>query len=70
MNNLLLIAQVTIAALLSIVVLLQKSKSGFSASTAVVKHTRRGLEQFLFMATIILAVLFVGISLYNSLFIQ
>lgn len=70
MNNLLLIAQVTIAALLSIVVLLQKTKSGFSVSTAVVKHTRRGLEQFLFMATIILAVLFVGISLYNSLFIQ
>lgn len=70
MNNLLLIVQVTIAALLSIVVLLQKTKSGFSVSTAVVKHTRRGLEQFLFMATIVLAILFVGISLYNSLFIQ
>lgn len=68
MNDILLILQVTVALLLSIVVLLQKTKSGFSASTAVVKHTRRGLEQFLFIATIILAILFVGISLYNSLF--
>lgn len=70
MNNLLLIAQITIATLLSVVVLLQKTKSGFSPSTAVVKHTRRGLEQFLFMSTIVLAVLFVAISLYNSLFIK
>jgi len=68
MNNTLLIIQITVALLLSIVVLLQKTKSGFSASTAVVKHTRRGLEQFLFLSTIFLAISFVAVSLYNSLF--
>jgi len=68
MNNILIIAQIVIAILLSTIVLLQKTSSGFSASTSVVKHTRRGLEQFLFLATIVLAILFVAISLYNSLF--
>ena len=68
MNNILLIIQIVIALLLSIVVLLQKTSSGFSASTSVVKHTRRGLEQFLFLATIVVAILFVAVSLYNSLF--
>ena len=67
MNNIFLIIQVVVAVLLSIVVLLQKTKTGFNAGTAVVKHTRRGLEQFLFVSTIILAILFVAISLYNSL---
>ena len=67
MSNVFLFIQIGIAVLLSVVVLFQKTKSGFSASTAVVKHTRRGLEQFLFLSTIALAILFVAISLYNSL---
>ncbi len=68
MNNIFLIIQIVVAIFLSIVILLQKTKTGFSAGTAVVRHTRRGLEKFLFVSTIILAILFVAISLYNSLF--
>ena len=63
--------QIIIAILLIIVVLLQNQGAGagatFGGSGGVIKTTRRGPEKFLFVATITLAVIFLVVSLVNSI---
>ena len=60
------IAQVAIAVLLTVVVLLQNRGAGlsgvFGGSGGGVYRTKRGIEKTLFTFTIILSVLFLGIS--------
>lgn len=62
--------QIIVSILLIITVLLQARGSGvgdaFGGSSAVYR-TRRGIEKSLFRATIVLAVLFAGISLARIL---
>jgi len=65
---LLKIGQLIVAILLIIVILLQSKGSGLSGvfgGSGNVFMTKRGFEKKLFVATIILAVLFFAISLAN-----
>jgi preprotein translocase subunit SecG len=62
------IIQIVLAVLITVSVLLQKSEAGaggaFGGSDSVSSwRTRRGFEKFLFVFTIILAVLFVASSI-------
>lgn len=63
--NLILISQIIIAILLTISVLLQSQSSGLGAALggSNTYHTKRGLEKGLHLFTVILSILFVGISL-------
>ncbi len=64
------IAQVVLAIVLIGVILLQTKGSGWSGAMGgdygSIYHTRRGLEKTLFQATIVLAVLFVIVSLLSA----
>jgi preprotein translocase subunit SecG len=63
------IAQILISVLLVTLLLLQAKGSGFGAalggSTGSVFRTRRGVEKTLFQLTIVLAVVFLAISLWS-----
>jgi len=63
------ILQLVIAILLIVVILLQNRGGGlsnvFGGGGANVFMTKRGLEKKLFVATVVLAVLFLGISLLS-----
>ncbi|MDD2681166.1 MAG: preprotein translocase subunit SecG [Patescibacteria group bacterium] len=64
------IAQIVISILLIIVILLQSRGTGLGSAfggTGGVYLTKRGLEKKLFTATIVLAVLFFGLSLAGLL---
>ena len=66
------ILQITISAILIVVVLLQVKGSGFGAalggmSGGFVYRTKRGLESTLFQATILLVIAFVMISFLSVL---
>ena len=63
--------QIVLGVLLGAAVLLQKQGSGLSESFGgggEFYHTKRGLEKFLFTATIALAILFFGTALINIIF--
>lgn len=65
------IIQLVSAVLLVIVILLQNRGTGLGAAfggEGNVYRTKRGLESVLFKATIVLAVVFLGVSLLNVLF--
>ncbi|MDD3285621.1 MAG: preprotein translocase subunit SecG [Patescibacteria group bacterium] len=69
--SLIQIAQIIVSILLIIVVLLQNRGAGLGSAfggTGGVYLTKRGLEKKLFTATIVLAVLFFGLSLASILF--
>jgi preprotein translocase subunit SecG len=59
--------QGTVAVILILAILLQRSGSGlggaFGGGDGVIYHTKRGFEKFLFQLTIVLAVLFAALSL-------
>lgn len=65
--NILLIAQMAVSILLLLAILVQAKGTSlgraFGGSTSY--HTKRGAERALFMTTIFLAVIFVGLSLLN-----
>ncbi len=64
------IAQIIISILLIIVILLQNRGTGLGSAfggTGGVYLTKRGLEKKLFIATIVLAVLFFAVSLASVL---
>ncbi len=64
--------QIILSILLIVVVLLQQSSAGlgsaFGGDSSVTFHTRRGFERVLFIATFVLATLFV-ISAVAALFV-
>jgi preprotein translocase subunit SecG len=65
------IALIVVSLLLIIVILLQNRGAGLGSAfggTGGVYLTKRGLEKKLFTATIVLAVLFFGLSLASLLF--
>ena len=71
MNTYLYIVQIFISLVLIGVLLLQARGSGFSAtfsSDSSIYRTRRGVEKTLFNATIVLAVVFVVISIVSVAF--
>lgn len=71
MNNYLYVVQILVSVVLIGVLLLQARGSGFSAtfsSDSSIYRTRRGVEKTLFNVTIVLAVLFVVISILSVAF--
>lgn len=69
--KLLQIAQIVIAILLILAILLQNRGAGVSGifgGGGDVYRTKRGIEKTLFIATIVLAVIFFGIALAGIIF--
>lgn len=65
MNPLIGIAQIIIAILLTAAVLLQQRGTGLSATfggEGNIYRTKRGVEKMLFIATIVLATIFLGLA--------
>ena len=65
------IIQIVLGIGLAAAVLLQRQGAGLSGAfggEGEFHHTKRGAEKFLFIATIILAVLFFGAALTNIIF--
>ena len=71
METIISIAQIVSAALLVTAILIQNRGAGlgsaFGGESTV--YTKRGPEKFIFVATIVLAVLFLGLTATNTLFI-
>ncbi len=70
-ENILNISQAVLALVLIICILLQARGTGLGAAfggSGNVYRTKRGVEKKLFQATIVVAILFFGISLANVLF--
>lgn len=70
-DNILNILQAALAALLVICVLLQARGTGLGGAfggDSNVFRTKRGVEKRLFQATIVVAILFFGVSLTNVIF--
>lgn len=60
--------QIILAILLTTVILLQQQGSGLGTAwggSGTGYHTRQGIEKFLFRATILLILLFIGIGIYS-----
>ncbi len=71
MDTYLNIVQILVSVVLIGVVLLQTRGSGFSttfSSDTSIYRTRRGVERTLFNATILLAILFVVVSVFSVVF--
>jgi preprotein translocase subunit SecG len=63
------ILQIAIAIILIVLILLQERSAGlsgiFGGESGGFYQTRRGLEKTIFIATIVFAVLFVGLAVYQ-----
>lgn len=71
MDFILTIVQITLSALLIVFILLQNRGTGMGGifgGQGNVYRTKRGFEKFLFIATIITAVLFLGVALFNFIY--
>lgn len=65
MNMILTYSQILLAVLLTAVVLIQQKGSGLSSSlggSGIEYSTKRGADKFFFYATVVLAVLFLAVS--------
>ena len=70
LTNILPWAQIVLAILIVVCVLLQRSAEGLGGALGGgdmggVRYTRRGFEKFLFYATIVISVLFVALALVS-----
>ncbi|MDP3970698.1 MAG: preprotein translocase subunit SecG [bacterium] len=66
LNIVILIAQIIVSILMVVVILMQQKGAGLGSAFGggdAVYTTRRGPEKFIFNSTIILAVLFLGLSI-------
>lgn len=68
MRNALIVIHLIVSLLLMVAILVQNKSSGLSGAIsgqggAAMKSTKRGAEKVVYQATIILAILFVGLSL-------
>lgn len=74
MKNILTIAQIVCAIILTILVLLQNRGGGLSgvfggSEVSNIYRTKRGLEKTIFISTIVFSILFLGVSI-ATLFIK
>lgn len=70
MQQILNIIQIIVSVLIIIAILLQQQGSGLSQTfggEGNVYRTKRGIQKFLFISTIILAVIFLATALINTL---
>ena len=68
MKSALAISEIIISVLLVAAILLQRRGTGLSATfggEGNIYRTKRGLEKIIFVATIVLAILFFGLALFN-----
>jgi len=68
LEQILIWAQIAVSVLLAVSILLQNRGAGLSASFGGDfggYYTKRGMEKFLFSATIVFAVLFLGLAIAN-----
>lgn len=73
MQNIINIIQIIIASLLIAVILLQNHGTGLGSAfggEGNVYRTKRGFEKILFVSTIILSVIFLGLAMTNILIRQ
>lgn len=73
MQNIISIIQIVLSVLLIIAILLQHRGTGLGGAfggEANVYRSRRGIEKFLFTATIVIAILFVGTSIFNLIYLS
>ncbi|MEK7627407.1 MAG: preprotein translocase subunit SecG [Patescibacteria group bacterium] len=71
MSNIFNIGQIIVSIILIISILLQQRGSGLSGAfggDGNIYRTKRGLEHILFIATIVLAVLFIGSTMFRIIF--
>ena len=71
MSNIFNIGQIIVSIILIIAILMQQRGSGLSGvfgGEGNIYRTKRGLERFLFIATIVLAVLFIGSTMFRIIF--
>jgi preprotein translocase subunit SecG len=64
------IVEIVVSAVLIVMLIAQSRGSGFTGTSqdqTTVFRTRRGIEKTLFQATLVLAVLFIGVSIASSL---
>ncbi len=65
------IIQITVSAVLVVLILLQERSAGLSGimggEGGAFYQTRRGLEKIIFIATIILSVVFIGLAVFQLL---
>jgi preprotein translocase subunit SecG len=72
MQNFIQITQIVLSILLVVVILLQHRGTGLGGAfggEANVYRSRRGIEDFLYKATIVIAVLFVGFSIFSLIYL-
>lgn len=73
MSQILKIVQTVTALMLIIIILLQGKNAGFAnlfgAGSSNIYSTKRGAEKFLFYATIVISIIFVG-SIITNLFVK
>ena len=66
------ILQITVSVILVILILLQERSAGlsgiFGGEGGGFYQTRRGLEKIIFIATVVLAVVFVGLAVYQLVY--
>lgn len=68
MKNTLLIIQILVAVVVSVLILIQAKGTGLGKTFGQANyHSKRGVEHLVFRLTIILAVLFVAISVASQL---
>ena len=68
MNTLLTYSQIVLALLLTAAVLVQQKGSGLSSAfggSSMEYSTKRGAERFFYYATIVLAILFLAVSIWR-----
>lgn len=73
MERFLAIVQIVLAALLTVAILLQSKGTGLGGvfgGEGNVYRTKRGAEKFLFVGTMVLAVLFLAVALANLIFLR
>lgn len=71
MSNIFNIGQIIVSVILTISILLQQrgsSLSGAFGGEGNIYRTKRGFERVLFIATIVLAVLFIGSTMFRIIF--
>ncbi len=67
-NKIISVAQIAVSLLLILVILIQQRGGGLGAifgGESNIYQTRRGMEKFIFISTIILAGLFLGLAALN-----
>ena len=69
MKTALEVVQIVLAAILVLVVVMQSRGAGFGGAfgtQSAVFRTRRGVERYLFRATVVLAAVFIAVSLLTA----